>query len=344
MAHIPSDDLNPLAVARANESLWREHPELHGRQLTMDSKDLGYRREWMREYEAAEHAVTPPPPAQIPAPVSPPRPVAVGQPVQACPIASMTHEQKMEEAIKGAKLSPAVREALGDIKSLVAQMVVVGAILAGIAATGYGAVAEGIGAALLIAGAALSGVQIGTGINHLIDFFQQTRCDSATSPEDLDRAGKSFADGIANIGVGGLNLLISLLGARGKSPTGRPINPIEAPPPKKLGLGLKNSETDYITWAKEKGLDTYGKFESSEPSFSGQIEDAMTQAREIHFNLKDVDTARANGALNEFGEPAAGYTNYELYLLKTRPEFQAKVIWYDEAGNAMPKGWMPPGF
>jgi hypothetical protein len=238
MTKIPENELNPLAVAKANDRLWKNHPELHGRQLTMQPEDAAYRKEWMSEYKKAEADTVPPPPAEIPEPIPPPPPVIADSPQQNCPnVTNMTREQKMEEAINRAKLTPAVKEALGDIKTLVASMVIVGGVLAAIAATGYGAVAEAIAAALLLVGAAMSGVQIGQGITHIADFVEQTRCDKAKTPEDLDKAGKSFADGVANMGVGGLNLLLSLLGARGKAPTGKPIGekppvpPVEEKPP-----------------------------------------------------------------------------------------------------------------
>jgi hypothetical protein len=112
-------------------------------------------------------------------------------------------------------------------------------------------------------------------------------------------------------------------------------------PKKKLGLGLKNKNTDYVKWAKERGYNTYGELSGS-GNFSEQIEQAMNAADEIHFNLKDVDPSRANGALNEYGEPASGYTNYELYMVKTK--FRDKVIWHQPDGTVADKGWMPPGF
>jgi hypothetical protein len=54
----------------------------------------------------------------------------------------------------------------------------------------------------------------------------------------------------------------------------------------------------------------------------------MDQTPIIRFNLDGVDVSRANGALTSFGEPAAGYTNYELYLIKTSPEYASKAVFY----------------
>jgi hypothetical protein len=235
MVRIPREDLNPVAVAKANARLWASHKELGGRQLAMGRKDLHYRKDWMREYQAALKETEPPPPQETPEPAPDP-PILLGQmeeydpetgtwvPVESCSgVGCLTHEEKMEEAINRAELSPAVREALGDIPTLVASAAVAGGILIGLALTGYGAVAEGIAAGLLLLGAALSGAQIGQGINGMVDFYQQSRCDRARTPEDLDRAGKSFADGVANMGVGGLNLLLSVVGARGRGVTGKPL-------------------------------------------------------------------------------------------------------------------------
>ncbi len=115
-------------------------------------------------------------------------------------------------------------------------------------------------------------------------------------------------------------------------------------PKKRLGLGLKNKNTDYIKWSKERGYNTYSEM-SGRGSFSEQIEQAMSAADEIHFNMTDLDTNKASGILNDFGEPLnRNYTNYELHLVKTNPEFRAKVVWHAADGTVKPTGWMPPGF
>jgi hypothetical protein len=94
-----------------------------------------------------------------------------------------------------------------------------------------------------------------------------------------------------------------------------------------LVIGLNNNGS-LINWAQEFGGKTFGKFDSLSRSFAGQIKDAMTQATNIRVNLNGVDLNRINGILDQFGEPAAGYTNYELYLLKTVPEFLEKAKFY----------------
>jgi hypothetical protein len=114
---------------------------------------------------------------------------------------------------------------------------------------------------------------------------------------------------------------------------------------KKLGLGLKSRRRgyDYIQWSEEKGFLTYGKL-SGRGTFSEQIEQALTAADEIHFNLDGVDVKRASGTLNEFGEPPNGnYTNYELWLLKTKKtEYGSKARWWLN-GEMKPAGWWPEG-
>lgn len=186
----------------------------------------------MKFYREAEtQPATPPPPKVLVEPAKPPNPVLADQVTQSCPnVASMTHEQKMEEAIKRAPLTDAVRAELGDLKVLVATMIIVAGTLALIAATGYGAIAEGIGAGLLLLGGALSGYEIGTGITRLVEFFQETRCDRASTLEDLDKAGNSFADAIAKMGIGGLNLVLGMRGAKGRNWRGQKLAP-----PRSLG-------------------------------------------------------------------------------------------------------------
>lgn len=214
MTRAPAQDLDPAAVSEANRQLWENHPELTGRQLTMGSQDATYRREWMSLYiQSKNEACCPPPPQVEPSPAAPPPPVVVDAPEPCQGVANLTHEQKMEEAINRAPISDAIRQQLGDIPTLVATMVVTVGALAALAATGYGAVAEAVGVVLLVAGAAIGGYDVGGGIMSLIDFYQQTRCDTAKTPEDLDKAGKSFADGVAKMGIGGITLLLSFAGA-----------------------------------------------------------------------------------------------------------------------------------
>ena len=130
----------------------------------------------------------------------------------------MPIEQKMEIAIHNAPLTQGLRHELGDIRMLVASFVVATAVLMAVAATGVGALIEGVTIAFLLAGAALSGAQIGRGINSLMDFHRQ--CERAKNEEDLKKAGLIFAEGVAAIGLGALFLLLSFLGARARGAAG----------------------------------------------------------------------------------------------------------------------------
>ena len=217
---MPVEELDLQAVAKADERFWAKHPELHRRTLTSERSDARYRSEWMKMYEHAVEESSVPPPVAVPKPAPSPLPVNATSPVQVCPgVASMTHEEKMEAAIQSANLSEEFMRELGDIKTLVATMVIVGGGLAvagvAAAATGVGLLVEGVaaaGALLLVAGAAMGGWQIGAGLNALYDFFQQTRCDKAQTPQQLEEAGKKFGEGVAKVGIGTITVLLSLLG------------------------------------------------------------------------------------------------------------------------------------
>jgi hypothetical protein len=68
--------MGPDAVRIANQHLWAAHPEIGGRQLTMDPSDATLRVEWLKFYKEAA-TVSPPPPGVAPAPATPPPPAPV---------------------------------------------------------------------------------------------------------------------------------------------------------------------------------------------------------------------------------------------------------------------------
>lgn len=72
--------LDASAITIANERLWKAHPELARRSLTMDPADAALRAEWNKYYQEAVAAAAPPP-AAAPAPAPPPPPAA---PVAKC--------------------------------------------------------------------------------------------------------------------------------------------------------------------------------------------------------------------------------------------------------------------
>jgi RHS repeat-associated protein len=94
-----------------------------------------------------------------------------------------------------------------------------------------------------------------------------------------------------------------------------------------LALGL-NPGGALKKWTMQHGGKTAGEFNTSSGRFPDQIRSAMEQASHIRFNLDGVDVRRASGMLNDMGEPAAGYTNYELHLLKATPQFLEKTTFY----------------
>lgn len=219
--------LDHRACVEANESLWRLHPELKGRQLTMSANDSAYRAEWRRQYNIAA-ARTPLPPAPRLEPVADVAlpPTSITGPTTKCGVESMTHEQKMAEAISRSSIWPALKDEI-DLLVLVEMMLATMIGMALLAATGIGGLAEGVGAGLLVIGGLLSGYQIGGGLMDLYDFFDMTRCDRARTEADLDAAGKKFASGVAKTGVGGLFLLLGFKGAKGRTWRGKPIAPLE---------------------------------------------------------------------------------------------------------------------
>ena len=228
---MPSASLDARAVLEANKRLWDEKPELHRRQLTMSHADAKNRQDWMRHYRGAlQSTAKPPPPRVQPHPVTaPPPPTLPDSPVVLCGVRAMTHEQKMEMAIKRAHeqgfISNAVLDELPSIAELVVGIVVVGGILAGLgvaagaaASTGVGAVLEAIAAAIVLTLAAVgvitSAVQIKDGIVALMEFNDATRCDKAQNEEQLDDAGREFSRGISKAGVGTIMMILSVLGGR----------------------------------------------------------------------------------------------------------------------------------
>ena len=94
------------------------------------------------------------------------------------------------------------------------------------------------------------------------------------------------------------------------------------------GLVLGLNKNGQLQNFKQLGGKGYGKFFSSSRNFAGQIKDAMTQANKIRFNLTGVDVSKTSGALSAYGEPLYGYTNYELFLIKSNPTILNKTVFY----------------
>jgi hypothetical protein len=211
------------------------------------------------------------------------------------PVPRMTHTEKMEEAIRRAhdkgQISDAVLAQLPSVKQLVISIVIAAGVLAtlgiaagAVASTGVGAVLEGIAAAIVAALAALGIVasltQIIAGIKMLAKFFEATR--KAQTPQDLDAAGKDFATGLAEVGVGTFMMILSVLGARqslkmgqgavGKWKAGRAVpeepvpsaakpepEPKPAPPPMKYPNGIPPEEGARLTQDVRSSLQLKGR-------------------------------------------------------------------------------------
>ena len=95
-------------------------------------------------------------------------------------------------------------------------------------------------------------------------------------------------------------------------------------------LGL-NQGGSLQGWVKQVGGKTYGKFASSASNFPGHLKDALNQAKTIRFNLDKVDLSRvtkSSGKLNSFGEPIGGYTNFELFTIRTNSQYLNKTVFY----------------
>jgi len=133
----------------------------------------------------------------------------------------------MEEAIRRAHekgyISTEILNQLPSVQQFVISIVVVGGVLVGlgiaagaVASTGVGAILEGIAAGIVLALAAVgvitSAGQIIAGIKTLMTFYEATRV--AQTHADLEAAGKDFATGIAEVGVGTVMMILSVLGAR----------------------------------------------------------------------------------------------------------------------------------
>jgi len=106
-----------------------------------------------------------------------------------------------------------------------------------------------------------------------------------------------------------------------------------------LGLGRGGGWKGYVAWARERGFQTFWDLGGNAgESFSKRIQQMMDAANEIHFNLEGVDAKQRSGKLTPSGEPAEGYTNYELYLIETNPAYRNKTVWHKGEQT------MPPGF
>src|SRR5574338_63272 len=233
------------------------------------------------------------------------------------PVAAMTHEEKMEAAIKMSNLAPEILGELGDLRVLVGSIVVVGGILAASAATGAGAVVEAIAAILLLAGLYASGSQIADGIDSLHVFYIDTRCDIATTEYELQRAGDKFGDGVAKIGVGTVMMILTVVGGRKLAKARRArITSVASK------YGIKNLPKD-----PNKLLEAGWK-ETTHPEMK-----ANSGSREF------VDPKSGMKARHDPGKPGANGWEGEDHYHVENPSSTGKGDRYlDVEGNPVPKG------
>ena len=143
------------------------------------------------------------------------------------PVALMTHEEKIEAAITRAYehglISKQIIAQLPSLRQFVTSIIVVAGVLgalgvtaAVVASTGVGAILEGTAAGIVLAlsaiGVITSARLIIAGIKTLMRFYQATK--SAQTYPELDAAGKDFATGIGEVGIGTILMILSVMGAR----------------------------------------------------------------------------------------------------------------------------------
>ena len=81
---------------------------------------------------------------------------------------------------------------------------------------------------------------------------------------DLDEAGRDFASGISNMGVGGFMLLLSLAGAKGKSPLGKKLPGKGLPAPELVGKAGDVKDPSFVR-PEERGIKPNGTIREGRP-------------------------------------------------------------------------------
>jgi hypothetical protein len=115
----------------------------------------------------------------------------------------------------------------------------------------------------------------------------------------------------------------------------------EGSEPIRLGLGLQ--KLNYRDWAANKGFLTWDQLGKGETSLE-KLNDALRLADELHFNTEGLISEQIllSRKINPFGEPAAGWTNYELTMIKN--SYSSKVFWwYDMVQDQSLSPLLQPG-
>lgn len=99
----------------------------------------------------------------------------------------------------------------------------------------------------------------------------------------------------------------------------------EATPEIRLGLGLQTE--NYRAWAAQRGLQVWDEIGQGATDLE-RLNDALSHATELHFNTEGLrpDLLKFGTEINQFGEPAVGWTNYELTMI--RNQYADKVFWW----------------
>lgn len=124
-------------------------------------------------------------------------------------ILAMSGLERILEAIRlsGAYLGPSLMREIGDPWVLAGQLVVVSGVLIALAGTGVGLVLEIL---VLIVGIVMASAQMVDGVCSLGKFLETAI--HAGTEEDLEIAGKLFAEAVVKIGISSLFLILSYFG------------------------------------------------------------------------------------------------------------------------------------
>ncbi|GEM_PF-728722 len=125
-------------------------------------------------------------------------------------VADMSHIEKMASSIKQSDVPHAVLNELGGWGGIAAGLVTAGVVLGAIALAPEilvgSVIVAAVGEVATIAGVAMSGYQIGEGIGHLANFYNDTA--EASTCQALTNASKDFEQGVAKLGIGGVNVVM----------------------------------------------------------------------------------------------------------------------------------------
>jgi RHS repeat-associated protein len=114
-----------------------------------------------------------------------------------------------------------------------------------------------------------------------------------------------------------------------------------------LALGLNMNAIR--SWSDANGYHTIGQYQYPDSmqgmGWGSQMHMAMTNSDNIHFNTGQrgnhgemINPAAADGTLNAQGNPANGYTNYEMHLLQNNPHLSNKLTQHGGGPNVLAGG------